>query len=142
NITMNTSPFEQNTNIGLACEGAMAGCKNCSYTDNMIENTLIGAYIGYVNGLSFRNNTINGIIATGNGFPGIPFAINVDTKTAGVDAENNLIEGLPAAMESAIVQLLSPTGGTFRNNTIYTNSGKLPIWAPNGLWNISGNRLM
>jgi parallel beta-helix repeat protein len=141
NITMNTSPFEQNTNIGLACEGDEAGCKNCSYVDNMIDNTLVGADIGYVNGLSFKNNVINGIVDTHNGFPGIPFAINVDTKTVGVDIENNLIKGMPPHTTTPIVQLLSPGGGTFKNNTIYTNGGNLPIWAPNGGWTIVGNKL-
>jgi len=141
NITMNTSPFEQNTNIGVACEGNNAGCLNCSYVENTIENTLVGAYIGFVNGLSFRKNTINGIIATGNGFPGIPFGINVDTKTLGVDIENCLIEGIPNHTTTPIVQLLSPSGGTFKNNSIYTNGGTLPIWAPNSGWTIIGNKL-
>ncbi|HYW01114.1 MAG TPA: right-handed parallel beta-helix repeat-containing protein [Candidatus Acidoferrum sp.] len=141
NVTMNTSPFEQNTNIGVACEGNSAGCINCSYVENTIENTLVGAYIGFVNGLNFKKNIINGIVATGNGFPGIPFAVNVDTKTTGVVVENNLVEGLPSVMQSPIVQLLSPTGGIFKNNMIFTNGGKLAIWSPSGTWQIFDNKL-
>ena len=143
NIIMNSSPFEQNTNLGLCCEARAAGCKNCTYQDNIISNILVGAYIGNVQGLKFNENIINAITYTHNNYTPypVPFAINVDKTTSDVDIEDNIIENLPHKMQTPIVQLLSPSG-IFKNNLIFANGGRIPIYVPNSGWKLIGNKIM
>jgi parallel beta-helix repeat protein len=135
NILLDTSPFEQNTHIGLACESAASGCKNCNYSNNTIENVTGGIWVENTVGLTAIGNLICGIASPINSH-----AINIEATVSGADIENNTITGIPAHMQWTIVQLSAPSG-IFKNNVIYAN-GNLAIWPSNPPgWYLSGNQI-
>jgi parallel beta-helix repeat protein len=169
NVSLNTSPFAQNSHIGIMAEGAGngTGCRRCTYNQNIVEN-IVGSGMSSAPGtrnnsstnqneeILFEGNTLRncgrgigvnhnvGFRAINNVIDGIldpnGWAISVGSDASEVYLEGNQIQGLPTGMQR-VVQLFAPTG-TFKNNVIYTN-GNTAIWVkyPTG-WNITGNSIL
>jgi parallel beta-helix repeat protein len=169
NIIMNSSPFDQNSHVGIMAEGPGngTGCKNCIYSGNIISNVLgagmISAPASRQNdpknqnqNILFDDNKISdcqsgieldhnvGFTATNNVIDGIfddtVGVIIVRDDCINVIIESNLIEGLPLFMKRAVVQLYSQTGA-FENNTIYANGNQaLYVKYPTG-WTSTPNTI-
>jgi len=155
NVTMNTSPYEQNSHTGLSAEGAgnATGSKNCTYSENTITNCPYGMYSAPANGnnsplnqnrsIVFENNTISnclsaitvnhnvGFTCKSNimkSFPnGAEWAIKILNDASSLDLEYNTIEGLPTSLQGYpnAIIQLYPPSGKFINNTIYANKNKV-----------------
>jgi len=170
NVTLSTSPFGNNSHIGILAEGSPngTGSKNCTYSENTVSNVLgSGMYSSPANATNspsnqnedivFESNTIQncgmgitvnhtiGFTGTSNLIDGITnvrgWAIQVGPDASSVVFTGNQLEGVPASMSGAVVQLGSPTG-IFKNNTIYANGNDaLYVKYKNG-WVVSPNTIV
>jgi parallel beta-helix repeat protein len=139
NVNMNTSPFLQNTHIGIMAEGGSGGpgCSGVVYRNNIIENCSgSGLYCSpaadgvtnknvILDGNTIRNcgrglciNRTDTISVTKNTFDTTTdpngFGLLVDTNVNRADIEGNTWKGIAA---SPIIKLRAPNG-IFQQNMI------------------------
>jgi parallel beta-helix repeat protein len=165
NINLNTSPYSENTHVGIMLEGP-SGCNSCAYTNNAIQNCGValcsdphagtntntifnsntatmcqqGAYINKSDTITLNNNTFNGITSpTGYG-------IEVAQYVTNATITNNIISNVISSLKPAIIILIGPSG-TLTGNTIH-NDGKLtaiwqnPLKLPGWAWTIQNNTIV
>jgi len=167
---MNTSPYQQNTHIGIMAEGKLngSGCKNCTYRGNVIDTVLGGGMesspdnptrspANQNENIVFENNiaqnvgrglSVNhtrGLIARNNIIQSLTdrtgWAVLVYPDAASIDIQGNQITGPQATMVGALIQLLGGTG-VFIKNTIYTYGGQVMYVAQPSNWITSPNTII
>src|SRR5208282_6271635 len=149
NITLQVSPYNVNSHIGIDCEGSKPNSL-ITISNNKIQNivALTGvpaqAFWLHSDGSStihFTNNTIKnvdtfgtltssvtGLAITGNTINGVKggsksvLTITNPTGTAPIATtiEQNTFQGIPSGMTAPIIDLHAGSGN-FTNNTIYAN---------------------
>ena len=156
NITMNLSPYSNNSHVGLMAEGGH--CTNVTFSNNTVRNISIPTARFKGTGMSagptgssniqFVNNTlenvyaamllvggVTGLIVTGtfvNGTTSIADNIidvsndNQGNVPTGVDIEQSVLQGIASGMTNYIVNLHQGSG-KFINNTIYANGNTQTI---------------
>ena len=142
NVSMNTSPYNQNTHLGMAVECA-GFARNVLYRRNHIENCAgtgiatfgptadsgkdivwdgnyitncgSGLYANRVTGILITNNIVNG---TTDATPHSAFGLRINPETAGADIEGNQFMNISPSGTGHFILLLAPKG-TFIGNLIH-----------------------
>src|SRR5208282_50670 len=149
NITLQVSPYNVNSHIGIDCEGNKPNSK-ITISNNVIQNIVATTgdagqafwfHSDNSSNIRFTNNTIKnvdsfgtlsssvtGLVITGNTINGVKggsksvLTITNPTGTAPIAAtiEQNTFQGIPSGMTAPIIDLHAGSGN-FTNNTIYAN---------------------
>jgi len=154
NVTLNLSPYQQNTHVGILAEG-QAPCRNVIFSNNTVSNisSPITKYPGLGMGagpdgssnIQFLNNTFENVYQmarivgamvdisvtgnTVNGTLSLTYPVlNVSPSDKGTSPNNVSIEGnvFNGTPTGMVAYIISIISGSgkFINNTIYTNGNK------------------
>ena len=162
NITMNTSPWNVNSHVGMMvensggnhtfsnnnisnCDGSglcMSGGATVLYENNTISNCGRGLYAYGGSGLNVTNNTCSQIAAIPR-TKKLPGVVQIDSGmgSATITGNSFLQTGGYLPSGSAVINLTSPSG-TFSGNTVSTDNGKYTAITDGPSWVISNNTIV